>query len=585
MEGPKAPKDAVEKKNGFYIMNSKQIAGSIQPNGSGTQFVYLNNDRLISSARIDGNIQDEKILQLLKTTEGFRTLVHSIGVKIETEDQQEMVDFVLQMYGKTDMYGSGTNLRMSVKADGIEQMLELEHEVWSEDDDIPGQMRFEFAKAGILAIATVTLYVYDGYDIPEQETQSKVDFSKQEYQQMLQNSILQIGNCYRLKNVINRAKAGEDITVGFIGGSITQGAGASPINTQCYAYKTYEGICKLLGKSIDSNIHYCKAGVGGTPSELGMLRYERDMVIEGEAPDVVVVEFAVNDEGDETKGECYDSLIRKIWNLSDRTAIILLFAVFANDWNLQERLGKVGEIYHLPMVSVKDCVVSQFYKKQEEGRVISKSQFFYDSFHPTNDGHTVMADCLLTYFRQILEDDAEEEPMDLLKIAAPLGSEFQNIRLLDRNTRLDKIQDKDIQNIDIPNNEKQDIGIQIDAGDFDKFDTELQNVERDYNLFGTPCFPNNWMHQAGTVSFKMEIECSALVLIGKDSGSPSAGCVEVYADGEKVLTVDPKQNGWTHCNALICFRGRPLKQYQIEVKMAAGEEDKEFTILGFGYVR
>ena len=26
------------------------------------------------------------------------------------------------------------------------------------------------------------------------------------------------------------------------------------------------------------NIHYIKAGVGGTPSELGMIRYERDVL-------------------------------------------------------------------------------------------------------------------------------------------------------------------------------------------------------------------------------------------------------------------------------------------------------------------
>lgn len=41
-----------------------------------------------------------------------------------------------------------------------------------------------------------------------------------------------------------------------------------------------------------------KAGVGGTPSELGMIRFERDVLRDGkEKPDLVVVEFAVNDEG------------------------------------------------------------------------------------------------------------------------------------------------------------------------------------------------------------------------------------------------------------------------------------------------
>ena len=47
-----------------------------------------------------------------------------------------------------------------------------------------------------------------------------------------------------------------------------------------------------------------------------------------------------NDEGDETKGRCYESLVTKILSMPDAPAVLLLFAVFANDWNLQERLAR-----------------------------------------------------------------------------------------------------------------------------------------------------------------------------------------------------------------------------------------------------
>ena len=46
------------------------------------------------------------------------------------------------------------------------------------------------------------------------------------YQEMLEKGILAPGNNYRLKKVIERAQAGEEITVDTIGGSITEGAGA-----------------------------------------------------------------------------------------------------------------------------------------------------------------------------------------------------------------------------------------------------------------------------------------------------------------------------------------------------------------------
>lgn len=98
--GPKAPKDPEKKRKSFFIMRGKEIAGSVQPDGRGVQFIYLNDSRMVSSARIAGGVQDEKILNLLLTTEGFRSLVHSIGVTVEASARSGVVDFVLQMYGK-----------------------------------------------------------------------------------------------------------------------------------------------------------------------------------------------------------------------------------------------------------------------------------------------------------------------------------------------------------------------------------------------------------------------------------------------------------------------------------------------------
>ena len=174
MVGPKAPKDPEKKRSGFYIMRDKQISGSPQPDGSGVQFIYLNDGRLLSSARIVGNITDEEMLGMLTTTEGFRRVVHSIGVSVEMDAHDKTVEFVFQMYGKSDMYGSGTTLRMAVPADGMEYMLNLSACDWSADDDIPGQLRFVFDEpqkdgAAAQASATVKFYLNDGFTAPEPE--------------------------------------------------------------------------------------------------------------------------------------------------------------------------------------------------------------------------------------------------------------------------------------------------------------------------------------------------------------------------------------------------------------------------------
>ncbi len=84
----------------FYIMREKEVFGSLQPDGRGIQFIYEDSGRLLSSARIVGNVTDEEEISLMKSSEGFRRLVHSIGVSVEADDPAREVVFAFQMYGK-----------------------------------------------------------------------------------------------------------------------------------------------------------------------------------------------------------------------------------------------------------------------------------------------------------------------------------------------------------------------------------------------------------------------------------------------------------------------------------------------------
>ncbi len=563
MIGPKAPKDPTAKGSSFYICRQKEVAGSPQPDGRGIQFIYLNDVRLITFARMVGNITDEAMLGKLKTAEGFMDMVAGIGVTVEAEERNQTINYAFQMYGKTDPNNSGTTIKVPCTPDGMEQIIWLDDYEWSDDDALPGQMRFEFDKAEKQATVDVKLYLREGYTAPEQEDYGKIDIETPEYQAILKRSLMQTGNNYRLKNVIEKAKRGEEVTMAFIGGSITQGARAIPITTKSYAYQTWEKFKEAFG--CGDNVKLIKAGVGGTPSELGMVRFERDVLREGTVvPDLIVIEFAVNDEGDETKGRCYECLVRKSLSVSEDTAVLLLFAVFANDENLQERLGPVGERYELPMVSIKDGVVEQFYQKPGEGRVLTKSQFFYDSYHPANMGHTIMADCIIHLMKQVDQEnyDKEEDWQDKEPV---FGTDFTHVRLLDKHTNTDKI-------------------LWLEQGSFCEVDKELQAVEMDDNYVPTPEFPYNWQHKTGTEPFRMKINCKGLLLVSKDSGSINAAKAKVCVDGKEVLTADPREVGWTHCNAQILFSETESKEHLVELSVVSGDEDKLFTILGFGFV-
>ena len=58
----------------------------------------------------------------------------------------------------------------------------------------------------------------------------------------------------------------------------------------------------------------------------------------------------------------------------------------------------------------------------------------------------------------------------------------------------------------------------------------------------------------------------------------------IYVDDKFVKTVNPRDIGWAHCNPQIIFRGDEADVHKVSVKMHEGDEDKEFTILGFGIV-
>ena len=180
-------------------------------------------------------------------------------------------------------------------------------------------------------------------------------------------------------------------------------------------------------------------------------------------------------------------------------------------------------------------------------------------------------DMFLLFKRKSGAENAEKILQEKLNLAPVIGNSFENIRLLDK---------KDIY-----------AKAYIDEGGFDSTDTQLQSVEMDDQLSLTPEFPYNWMYD-GTKNtlnrvkayFELEMECRALLLVFKDSGEVNVGKAKVYVDGEYHFTADPHINNWQHCNAVIIFNNKTSENHVVRIEIAEEDRDKQFTILGFGYV-
>ncbi|NLR66553.1 SGNH/GDSL hydrolase family protein [Chitinophaga varians] len=114
-----------------------------------------------------------------------------------------------------------------------------------------------------------------------------------------------------LPHFFRKAAAGQPLTIGFIGGSITQGS-------QCYRPQAARYIQSMFPAAAMKGIN---AGVSGTGTDLGACRlYDQLMQYR---PDLVFVEFAVNGAWPDGM----EGIIRQIRKTSPQTDICLIYTV------------------------------------------------------------------------------------------------------------------------------------------------------------------------------------------------------------------------------------------------------------------
>lgn len=233
--------------------------------------------------------------------------------------------------------------------------------------------------------------------------------------------VMNRGNLYRIERAMKKAMRGESITVGFLGGSITQGCLSSTPET-CYAYLVYRWWCETFP---DAEITYVNAGIGGTTSQFGVARADSDLL--SKKIDFTIVEFSVNDEADEHFLETYEGLIRKIYSSQTKPAILIVNSVYYNDGrNAQAQHIKIGKAYELPCVSMKPTL----YEKVLDGTYTSRD-VTEDDLHPNDEGHGLMAEVIISFLNTVYEElkagnEAADNCLDAQKMMPVTPNAYEN---------------------------------------------------------------------------------------------------------------------------------------------------------------
>lgn len=348
------------------------------------------------------------------------------------------------------------------------------------------------------------------------------------------------GDLSRLAAVMRRAQAGEEITVGVIGGSITEGYSASNMKKNSYACLMHDWWEERFP---DITVQYVNAGIGGTSSYLGVHRVQEDLL--DYEPDFVIVEFSVNDGNNNFYKRSYDNLLRRILMDENSPALMLLFTTQENGTNAQVNDALLGFGYELPMISYGNAVLPAIEAGEFAWKDISP-----DNIHPNDRGHAIIGELLYRYLNDVyarLEEIPGEIPSFTAK--AQTIERYMDGRILD--------------------------GASLTPISEGSFTEKVGNWYFPYN--------NYWHTAGGDEAIVFEIEAANIGILYQRDVNDAYGQFDVYIDGEHVRTLNGNfVNGWGNSMAEDeLYTSDEPALHRVEVRKSPDSTGDLFTIIAW----
>jgi lysophospholipase L1-like esterase len=211
-----------------------------------------------------------------------------------------------------------------------------------------------------------------------------------------------------------RAQAGERLSVVFFGASLTWGANASNQSETSYRAVIRD---RLEEHYPQAHFHCYDAAIGGTGSQLGAFRLDRDVFAHD--PDLVFVDFTANDDinGDDVeKMASYESILRRLAS----AGIPVVQVAFPFAWDIDsakiptmKRLAahhRMATAYGNGWGDAVTRVASAVDAKE----VIIKDLWITDPVHPHDPGYRVFAAAAWDGYLKAVKDGLAPQVPDAL---------------------------------------------------------------------------------------------------------------------------------------------------------------------------
>ncbi len=258
--------------------------------------------------------------------------------------------------------------------------------------------------------------------IPDDATQAVVYLDAQSDVELLRNIVYygdgyhaidynQNTNYYRAKKLIEKAKSGQDITIGTIGGSMTAGANAEPMDTNCYGARLKAWFESQFG----INVNLINIGIGSTNSFFGCIRAEEKLLRFN--PDLIIIEYACNDQLDDIYLDFYESLIRKCWKNPGEPVVLSLMLCTQAGISKIERQYPIAQHCQIPIISYNDAIKDEIIAGEKTWLDYYQTSSLAggDGIHPNTAAHQKIAD-LIAAELLYAETASTDNPMNTLPV-------------------------------------------------------------------------------------------------------------------------------------------------------------------------
>lgn len=347
-------------------------------------------------------------------------------------------------------------------------------------------------------------------------------------------------NVENLRQVLKRAEEGEVLTIGFIGGSITQGCHASTLESS-YVERVYRW---LQHRFPQAQLRRINVAIGATGSLIGVHRVERDLLVH--QPDLIFIEFAANDVPPKRHTKLsYESLIRRILVTLKQVAIIEIFMTLQDGTSAQEEEEALAKYYDIPTIHYRDEVFNQI-----KAGTYTWEDIASDEVHPNDKGHGIIAELierLIEYTMTMPVSNSRQ----VANLPMPLyGAPYEQGKLMSFNEL-----------------------VLMQKSGFVESKDQFGTIGNGYETKGTKA----------EAELILEIEANRIFLLYVKGTERRRGKIKVMVDHQPEMIVDTFfENGWgNYLETYPLVEEGAYNKHQINLKVVKAAEEHLVSLFGF----